>query len=244
MQGAFEGLIGQLGGEAFVGAPAEDAAAAEVHLGGEIEPAFARRQVGDVGDPDFVGPGGRGTLQQVVGSHGRGLVGNGGAGHEAALLAHAEVLLAHEPGDAVLAVVQAFAAQAMHEARGAVGAAAGGEGCADLVGELCVLAAARALGLAQVGMVAAATDVEGLAGFGEVHARLFVVEGLDEGVALPSCWATMAKAFFKMSFWARMASSSRRREAISTAAATALELPAFASLALRAGWLSAAAPVP
>jgi hypothetical protein len=74
-------------------------------------------------------------------------------------------------------------------------------------------------------MVAAATDAEGLAGLGEVHARLLKVEGLDEGVALASCWATMAKAFFKMSFWARMESSSRRRAAISTAAATALELP-------------------
>ena len=54
---------------------------------------------------------------------------------------------------------------------------------------------ARALGPAQVGMVATATDAEGLAGFGEVHARLLVVEGLDEGVSLASCWATMAKAF-------------------------------------------------
>jgi hypothetical protein len=44
----------------------------------------------------------------------------------------------------------------------------------------------------------------------------------------------MARAFFKMSFWARMESSSRRRAALSTAAATALEPPAFANPVLRA----------
>lgn len=63
LQGAFEGLVGQLGGEAFVGAPAEDAAAAEVHLGSEVEPAFASGQVSDVGDPNLVGSGGCGSLQ-------------------------------------------------------------------------------------------------------------------------------------------------------------------------------------
>jgi hypothetical protein len=83
-------------------------------------------------------------------------------------------------------------------------------------------------------MVTAAADAEGLAGLGEVHARLLEVEGLDEGVALASCWTAMARAFFKMSFWARMESSSRRRAALSTAAATALEPPAFANPVLRA----------
>lgn len=106
----------QFGGKAFVRAPAEDAAAIEVHLGGQIEPAFASRQVRDVCDPDLVGTLRCGTLQQVVGSHGRGLVGECGARHKAALLTHAEVLLAHEPGGAVLAMVQAFGAQAAHEA--------------------------------------------------------------------------------------------------------------------------------
>jgi hypothetical protein len=42
------------------------------------------------------------------------------------------------------------------------------------------MAAARALVLAQVGMVATATDIEGDTSFGEVHARMLVVKGLDE----------------------------------------------------------------
>ena len=58
-----------------------------------------------------------------------------------------------------------------------------------------ILAAARALVLAQVGMVATATDIEGDTGFGEVHERMLVVKGLDEFEASAYSWGTMAKAF-------------------------------------------------
>ena len=201
-----------------------------------MAPSFASRQIGDVSDPDLIGALRRGAFEQVVGGYGRGLVGDGdgGAWHEAALLADAEALLAHDPGDEVLAVLETTCSQAMHEARGAIGAAAGDEGFADLIGELSVLATAWTLMLAQVGVVATAADAKSLAGFSEVHLRLPVMKGLDEAVSLPSCWATMAKAFFKMSFCRWMASSSRRREAISTAAATAPGPPTLASRALRA----------
>lgn len=47
-----------------------------------------------------------------------------------------------------------------------------------------------------MGIVAAAADAEEMKDFGEAHAWL---KGLDEGVTLASSWATMAKAFFKMS---------------------------------------------
>lgn len=62
-----------------------------------------------------------------------------------------------------------------------------------------VLAAAWTLVFAQMGMVAAAANAEGLTGLGEVHARLLVVKGLDEDVALAFCSATIAKAFFRFS---------------------------------------------
>jgi hypothetical protein len=73
--------------------------------------------------------------------------------------------------------------------------ATGSDGCGDPVGELGILAAVRRVVLAQVGMVATPTDIEGYTGFGEVHERMLVVKGLDEFDAAASCWGTMAKAF-------------------------------------------------
>jgi hypothetical protein len=73
--------------------------------------------------------------------------------------------------------------------------ATGSDGCGDPVGELGILAAVRGVVLAQVGMVATATDIEGDTGFGEVHERMLVVKGLDEFEASASSWGTMAKAF-------------------------------------------------
>lgn len=104
-------------------------------------------------------------------SHCRRFVSDRGARDEPPFLTDAELLLAHEPRDAVLAWVDAFGAQGMHETRRTVGAAAGGKSGADLQGELLILALARAVVLAQVGMVAAAADLQGQAGFGQVHGR-------------------------------------------------------------------------
>ena len=60
--------------------------------------------------------------------------------------------------------------------------------------------AERALRLAQVGMVSTAADTEGLTGESEVYERLLAMEGMNEDETVPSGWATMAKAFFQMSF--------------------------------------------
>jgi hypothetical protein len=48
---------------------------------------------------------------------------------------------------------------------------------------------------------------------------------LDEFEASASCWATMAKTFFKMSFWRRKVANSRCTAANSTAVATATPAP-------------------
>src|SRR5688500_8118780 len=103
-------------------------------------------------------------------------------------------------------MAQAFAPQRLAQARGAIGASAGHEGLLQLSGNDGVLHAARALGLAQVPMVAAAADLQGAAGFGEVHVGQLVLKHFDQGVALKFSWPTMAKAFFKMSRWRRTAS--------------------------------------
>ena len=63
-----------------------------------------------------------------------------------------------------------------------------------------VLLAAFAPGFAPMVMVAAAADFQGETGFGEVHGGEIAAKGVDEVEAWASCWATMAKAFFKMSF--------------------------------------------
>ncbi len=62
MESERQGGIGQLGGLVFAGAPAKDAAAAKVHLGSEIEPAFASLEGSHVGELDLVVPLGRTAL--------------------------------------------------------------------------------------------------------------------------------------------------------------------------------------
>jgi hypothetical protein len=109
-------------------------------------------------------------------------------------------LLAHAAADAVLAVVHTALAQGDDGAGRAAGLPAGGELFAQGCGEGFVLAAARALIFAQMRVVAAAAGTEGGAGFGEVHGRIAVLAGVKDLDAPASCWATMAKAFFKMSF--------------------------------------------
>src|SRR5215212_2921769 len=180
-------------------APAQDAAAAQIHLGSQIEPALARGHIGDVSEPYLVETLRGFTLEEVVGGRHRVLIGEGGAWHKAALLAHAQPLLSHEPGDAVLAMAQAIAPQHLEQARGAVGTAAGHENLLHLTSNQGVLHAARALRLAQVRMVTTAADLQGVAGFAQMHVGLLLLEHFDQGVALKFSWPTMAKAFFKMS---------------------------------------------
>src|SRR3954471_3465240 len=97
------------------------------------------------------------------------LVCDGGARHEAALLAHAQTFLAHEPGDAVFAVAPAFVPQHLAQARRSIGAAAGHQGLVQLSSNEGVLYPARSLRLAQVRMVAAAADFQSLAGFAQIN---------------------------------------------------------------------------
>src|SRR3954468_8317188 len=100
------------------------------------------------------------------------LVGEGGAWHEAALLAHAQTFLAHEPGDAVFAVAQAFAPQHLAQARGSIGASAGQERLLQLSSNERVLHAAWSLDLAHVRMVTAAADFQAVAGFAQIDIGL------------------------------------------------------------------------
>gem|GEM_PF-6335523 len=78
-------------------------------------------------------------------------------------------MLTHESSDAVFAVAGSGMAQGMHDAWAAISAAAGGESCADLVGQHSVLAATLTLAFELVGVVAGGADGQGVAGFTNVH---------------------------------------------------------------------------
>lgn len=115
--------------------PADDFAAVEVQHGGHIQPAFAGLDVGDVHDPDLIAGGGLGHFGQVIGRDGVIVVAVGGLDAVAALLAAAQTRRAHEPGDAIAAMVAALLAEHLLDARTAIGLPAFGKHGGDLPGE-------------------------------------------------------------------------------------------------------------
>jgi hypothetical protein len=160
-------------------APAKDAAAVEVEFRGEVEPAFPGGEIRDVGHPHFVRTPRRRGVEKVIGRDGIMGRAEGGAGHKAAFAAHPQMVLAHEPGDAVFARVEALAAEGMAEAGTAVSVPAGGEGHAKFCGQQGVLPAAGTTVLLPVRLIAAAADAKGVAGFGEIHEGVCAKQQID-----------------------------------------------------------------
>jgi len=121
----------------------------------------------------------------------------GGARTEAALLAGAQPLRAHQPGDAILAAAFAQLAQIAEHARAAIGAAAARKAPGDQGRELGIALAARSLRLASVRVKAAPADLKRL---GQGTHRIVGVELLHHREALRGISADkMPKAFFRIS---------------------------------------------
>ena len=100
--------------------PADDLATAGTQDNGQIQPAFGRRQLGEVAHPDWIGPGRGGPLGQPVLRHGQAGLTLRGERAEAALGFGAYPLLPQEPSPTVLATPPARPAQGRLEARTAV----------------------------------------------------------------------------------------------------------------------------
>jgi len=126
----------------------------------------------------------------------------GGAGPEAALLAGAQALRAHEPGDTILAAAFAGLAQIGEHTRAAIGAAAARKALGDQGRELRIAATAWALRFVPVRVEAAFADLERL---GQRAHRVVGVELFHHREALWGISAEqMPKAFFRMSLcWRR-----------------------------------------
>lgn len=179
------------------GGPAQDAAAVEVHDGSQIEPAFAGRDEGDVADPDLIRGGGCGAVQQQIGSSGCGGIGLRGAGGERSLLEGLETQFSHEPGNAFAGYAETLLlSEGDAQARGAVGLAAFMEGGGNLRPQGLIFTTALACGLAQVIVIAAAADTEGLPEFADLIA---VLHGGNHREVLFWSRPMMAIAFFTMS---------------------------------------------
>src|SRR4051794_13780156 len=80
LQGHHQGVHAQPGPEVVGHRPADDLARGQVLDGGQARPALVRRQVGDVGQPDGVGPVGGEVAVEQVGRHRQGVAGGGGGG--------------------------------------------------------------------------------------------------------------------------------------------------------------------
>ena len=113
--------------ESMVGhGPADDPAAVEIEDADEIEPTFAGLYVGDVVDPDRVGGGGRGSKREAIGGDGLVELAVGGLDAVAAFLAAKDVLLPHEPGDAVASMAATPVPEFEGDPGSAIGLAAEG----------------------------------------------------------------------------------------------------------------------
>lgn len=76
--------------------PTDDLAGGEIEHSGQVEPALAGGQVGDVRQPDCVGQGGREELLQEVGGDRQIVTAVGGAGSEPMPCQGPDAMLAHQ----------------------------------------------------------------------------------------------------------------------------------------------------
>ncbi len=105
--------------------PADDLAREQIHDDGQVEPALPRPNVGDIRDPRLVSPRHRELPLQEVGDQDGWLADR--PAPRAIAVQGAQVIHAHQPGDAVLATGLSGLPQVQEDARGAVDALTRGE---------------------------------------------------------------------------------------------------------------------
>jgi len=122
VQGHLECLESEGGLEILLHGPADDSAAIEIHDGGEVEPAFASGNVGNVTDPDSVNSLGRPLGSEPVGSDGIIVTAVGGTDSKAAPAACEEAFGAHDGFDPFMIVAVAPFFEHASDAWAAIGA--------------------------------------------------------------------------------------------------------------------------
>src|SRR4051794_26779569 len=241
-----QGVARQLGPEVVGHRPADDLARGHVLDRGQVQPALAGRDVGEVGQPDRVRSlGGELPVEQV--GRDREVVAAVGGPRDAAPPARdGEAALAHEPRHPLAADPDALRPQLGVHARAAVGAPAGLEDRRDPLAHPSVIAPAPApapaRSAAEPGVEAAHRDAHDPAQRPDRERRTL---GGDE--ALPhetaASLAKKAAAFLRISFSCSSRFTSRRSRASSAASAfcraRASAVPAArCSLRQRLRWLA------
>src|SRR5918995_1489144 len=187
--------------------PADDAPGEQINDDGQIQPALAGPDVGEIGAPLLVGPLGREVLVEEVGRDREGVQAVGGA-LEAAWLPSSEAVLAHQPGRPAAPHREAGVLQLARQARAAVGPVREREGRADMRQEHQVVALATASRAASPGEVAAWAHAEDLAQALDGELLFRRIDELEPH-RLPSL-AKKAVARFRISRSWRSTSFSRR----------------------------------
>ena len=182
---------------------------------GQIQPAFTRRNVRDVGQPDLVrGSGCELPIKEVRGNR-KGVFAVGRS-RGPAFVAALDTVTAHQAGDTVDAHPSPLGTQGGMNARTAVDCTVVGVNTADLGGKAAIGDIPGAVRTVPPCIVAAVTDLQHGAHRPHRECRSMVFDEAEPHLGGPE---KMPTAFFKMSrsVWAR--SRSRRRRRISTCSA-------------------------
>ena len=228
-----------------VGSPSADIAAKEIDFSGKENPALFGWNVGNIGDPDLIGFGGRRHLQETLRGDLASMRTIRGARDETALAQRAQALQTHQACDASSTTVVSPITEFVTQTRRAISFAALGEGIADF---LCQYHILHTTGSA----VFVCVVVKATAAHLQCHANFIHREGVpgigvkvrDQNMTLGDSWPKMAKVFFKMSRCLVTVYSSARTPANSLASCTALASPPLAPFGLRPTEPTPAPPTP
>ena len=177
--------------------PAQHFAAAKVHNDSQIDPALDGGHIGNVSDPNLIGPGGRACAEQAVGSDRLVVVAIGGAWPKSRFLQANNAFLTHESSDPVPTARLIFLAQLAGDARAAIALATLAMDLFDTLQQLLVLELPAAGLAAAPGVIPAARYFQEGAEFFDwkFHCHSFYL-----GISFCSGGSeSMPRDFFKMS---------------------------------------------
>src|SRR5881392_241430 len=207
-----EGGNGEFGAQMLAHRPADDLASEQVEDHGQVEPTFAGRDVGDIRQPDLIGPVGCEIPIQQVGGYRQGMLAVGRAYAIAAWRVSPDAVLAHQPLDPLAADGLALGTQLGMNTRCPISAAVLRMNPPDIDQQLAIGVLARALWLRTPSVEAGRRHAQGIAH--DAH-RPDIPVVLDQAEPHLGGSEKMATAFFKMSRSMRRRSFSRRSRAIS-----------------------------
>jgi hypothetical protein len=136
---------GELGAHVVAHGPTDHLAGEEIEDHGQVEPPLAGRDVGNVGQPDLIGPVGHKILIQQVWRHRQGMLAVGRAHAIAAWRSSPDTMLAHHPLDPLTADGLALGTQLGMDARRTISFPVVSMNAPDIVQQRAIGNPARAL---------------------------------------------------------------------------------------------------